>query len=160
MNWGKCKPYLYMDECIPVIVLGPNFQLFLWAYIAYAIYGFIILILLYSRHLGFIRLSLSVVSYTSTLTNYFLAAFMNQGVSNYSYKYFIQPTKYCEICKQRQQKQTEHCDACGVCIEGHDHHCPWIGKCVGRHNKRYFYVFIFSMFVFQISSILMFTKIL
>ncbi|CAD8055274.1 unnamed protein product [Paramecium primaurelia] len=160
INWGKCKPYLYIDESIPAIVLGPNFLQFLLAYIAYAIYGFILLIVLYSRDLGIIRLSLSVVSYTSTLINYFLAAFMNQGVSNYKYNYYIQPIKYCEICNQKQQKYTEHCDTCGVCIEGYDHHCPWIGKCVGRHNKRYFYVFIFSLFVFQTSSILIFTKIL
>ena len=62
--------------------------------------------------------------------------------------------KYCSACDIYRPPRTIHCGTCGCCIERLDHHCPWIGTCVGKRNYKYFIVFLWSVFLMELYSIL------
>ena len=65
-------------------------------------------------------------------------------------------SRYCKICKLIRRKGviTEHCKDCDVCIEELDHHCPWSSKCIGKNNIKPFYVFVISLVIHLIVTII------
>lgn len=41
--------------------------------------------------------------------------------------------------------RSRHCEVCKSCVMVYDHHCPWINNCVGAKNYIWFYLFIVTM---------------
>jgi palmitoyltransferase len=56
-------------------------------------------------------------------------------------------SKYCNRCEQPKPPRAHHCHICDKCICRMDHHCPWINNCVGYKNHRYFFLFIFYLWI-------------
>lgn len=67
----------------------------------------------------------------------------------------INRLKLCSTCNIYRPNRASHCNECGVCVERMDHHCPWIGTCVGKRNHKYFYIFLISLMVLIITTIIM-----
>ena len=61
--------------------------------------------------------------------------------------------KFCNTCDIYRPPRTIHCGTCGCCIERLDHHCPWVGTCIGKRNYKYFILFMWSVFIMSIYSI-------
>ena len=50
----------------------------------------------------------------------------------------------------------KHCNVCNKCCPTYDHHCPWISNCVGEKNRNIFFLFISSLWIFAITTIIFF----
>lgn len=55
--------------------------------------------------------------------------------------------KHCTKCKNLKPKRAHHCIACGTCVLNMDHHCPWMNSCIGHFNHRYFFLFMFYIWL-------------
>eukprot|EP00127_Corallochytrium_limacisporum_P003844 Clim_evm58s153 gene=Clim_evmTU58s153 len=55
------------------------------------------------------------------------------------------PTNHqiCNKCGAAKDEDTHHCSLCNRCIRKMDHHCPWINNCVGEQNLKYFCQLLF-----------------
>jgi palmitoyltransferase len=56
-------------------------------------------------------------------------------------------SKYCNRCEQPKPPRAHHCHICDKCVCRMDHLCPWINNCVGYKNHRYFFLFIFYLWL-------------
>jgi palmitoyltransferase ZDHHC9/14/18 len=63
--------------------------------------------------------------------------------------------KFCNTCDIYRPPRTIQCGTCGCCIERLDHHCPWVGTCIGKRNYKYFILFMWSVFIMSIYSIVL-----
>ena len=105
------------------------------------------------------------LSYIFFLLSYLSTSLINPGIPELKYysKNFnlnneeklkdFQKCKKCNIIIPRKLNVT-HWNVCNVCVKQQDHHCPWTGKCIGKYNIWFFCLFIFSFFIYSLSSFL------
>lgn len=58
---------------------------------------------------------------------------------------------YCEIIVTHQSK---HCYVCNKCTDNFDHHCNWVNNCIGKRNIHVFVLYLISMVLLLVQSIL------
>lgn len=57
------------------------------------------------------------------------------------------------VIKVIKPARSRHCEVCKSCIMVYDHHCPWINNCVGAKNYIWFFLFIITMEINLIFSL-------
>jgi len=55
--------------------------------------------------------------------------------------------RICKKCNVVKPDRAHHCSVCNRCIYKLDHHCPWMHNCVGHGNHRYFFLFLFYLWL-------------
>eukprot|EP01117_Protostelium_nocturnum_P010785 TRINITY_DN3885_c1_g1_i1.p2 TRINITY_DN3885_c1_g1~~TRINITY_DN3885_c1_g1_i1.p2 ORF type:complete len:323 (+),score=68.49 TRINITY_DN3885_c1_g1_i1:213-1181(+) len=56
-------------------------------------------------------------------------------------------SRFCKTCRIPKPPRAHHCHVCKTCVLRMDHHCPWIGGCVGMNNHKYFFLFMFWLWI-------------
>lgn len=143
---------IYLD-CYSIFVIGTSSILFLC-----------ILITLLQSNFKSVKI-IHISSYLIFTLSYLFTFLINPGIPSFKFysKNFVvkdkeqlrryQKCKKCNIIILKKYKVT-HCDICDICVIGYDHHCPWSGKCIGKYNIWFFCLFIFSFFIYSLSSFL------
>nr|BAN42356.1 palmitoyltransferase PFA3, putative [Entamoeba invadens] len=57
------------------------------------------------------------------------------------------PERYCDVCKRYKGYRVHHCEATKKCVYKLDHFCTVLGNSLGYHNFRYFFLFLFYLWV-------------
>eukprot|EP00760_Papus_ankaliazontas_P039432 PhM_4_TR9566/c1_g1_i1/m.38111/K18932/ZDHHC; palmitoyltransferase len=98
----------------------------------------------------------------SIVFNYVMALATDPGKPN-SHYYSEEMTttttthsqSHCRSCANKPRPpRAHHCIVCGHCVLKMDHHCPWINNCIGHHNQRYFYLFLFYLWLGTLYAVL------
>ncbi|KAI5072010.1 hypothetical protein GOP47_0012116 [Adiantum capillus-veneris] len=55
--------------------------------------------------------------------------------------------RWCKNCQKAKPPMTHHCHICKRCILKMDHHCPWMHNCIGFFNYRFFFLFLFYLWI-------------
>ena len=55
--------------------------------------------------------------------------------------------RWCRVCNNVKPPICHHCSVCNTCVLRMDHHCPWMNNCVGLRNYRYFFLFLFYLWL-------------
>ncbi|GAX81510.1 hypothetical protein CEUSTIGMA_g8938.t1 [Chlamydomonas eustigma] len=63
--------------------------------------------------------------------------------------------RWCNVCDRAKPPLSHHCSICNKCVLKMDHHCVWMSNCVGFQNYRYFFLYIFYMWVGSVYSAIM-----
>lgn len=61
---------------------------------------------------------------------------------------------WCQRCQHFRHERARHCKMCDVCVETFDHHCVWLGVDIGKRNYKYFLIFITSITILCITSLI------
>jgi len=56
-------------------------------------------------------------------------------------------SRWCRRCSNVKPPLSHHCSVCNRCVLKMDHHCPWMHNCVGLRNYRYFFNFLFYLWL-------------
>jgi palmitoyltransferase len=51
------------------------------------------------------------------------------------------------VCNNIKPPVCHHCSVCNRCVLKMDHHCPWMNNCIGLRNYRYFFLFMFYLWL-------------
>ena len=152
-----------------------NIYLFLYIKDLYSIFVLIFSIILYIiisfflfRYNNKIIVLIENISFYTYIITFLISFLLNPGIPkreyyyskkvNKEYKGDFSKLKNCPKCNIIIPKSLKvgHCVYCNICIRNYDHHCPWIGKCIGRYTKIPFYIFLISVLIYIINSILIF----
>ena len=107
------------------------------------------------------------ISFYVYIISFLISFLLNPGIPkreyyskkvNKEYKGDFSKLKSCDQCNIIIPKSLNvgHCIYCNICIKSYDHHCPWIGKCIGKYTKIPFYLFLLSVLIYIINSIVIF----
>eukprot|EP00195_Chlamydomonas_chlamydogama_P013523 CAMPEP_0202890342 /NCGR_PEP_ID=MMETSP1392-20130828/784_1 /ASSEMBLY_ACC=CAM_ASM_000868 /TAXON_ID=225041 /ORGANISM="Chlamydomonas chlamydogama, Strain SAG 11-48b" /LENGTH=281 /DNA_ID=CAMNT_0049573895 /DNA_START=75 /DNA_END=917 /DNA_ORIENTATION=- len=55
--------------------------------------------------------------------------------------------RFCRQCNRHKPPLAHHCSVCNRCVLKMDHHCVWMNNCVGFYNYRYFFLYVWWMWV-------------
>ena len=142
--------FVFMDkEDNPLLIIGPEWPLFVCFFSLVNILYFIVTIKFWSKFSYRSKL-INQISYWAFTLSYSFTALINPGYpkNNHGRKTGYPRDEYyfCPECHfyVRRKTNASHCYDCGICIEQQDHHCPWTSHCVGKNNIISFYIFIIS----------------
>lgn len=142
-------------------VTGPCYVLLANVLISAVVYVFYT-VLLPLRHpittsplTGALHASVGVILVINILFNYFSCIFTNPGEppavlhaetaldAEIAEKY----ARWCKKCRKPKPVFAHHCHVCNRCVTRMDHHCPWMANCVGHYNYRYFFNFLWWLWL-------------
>lgn len=63
--------------------------------------------------------------------------------------------KHCSACNIFRPERTSHCKFCNRCVQNFDHHCHMIGTCIGKKNYRSYFLFITTVCIANIASLIL-----
>lgn len=142
--------FVFMDkEDNPLLIIGPEWPLFVCFFSLVNILYFIVTIKFWNKFSYRSKL-INQISYWAFTLSYSFTALINPGYpkNNHGRKTGYPRDEYyfCPECHfyVRRKTNASHCYDCGICIEQQDHHCPWTSHCVGKNNIISFYIFIIS----------------
>ena len=147
---GNTYQFLFDEDNVPKIVLGPHWFLFIPTYLFFCFVTIAYFVVWWKQLTFKILLCGIIIGLTQNLS-FLYTGLINPGFGN-EYKntvdYYANSKRYCNICNiDYDRTTTTHCQYCDVCIYGMDHHCPWTGKCIGAKNLCSFYLFIGTTFM-------------
>lgn len=135
----------------PLIILGPQWPLFLGLFILLSFSYFFIHYYL-DYHSFQILLKFGWPLYIIWSITYLITSLKNPGYpkTNLESVRGSKEMSYCDKCEiwYKPESQTIHCDKCDICIEGYIHHCSCTGHCIGTRNKNMFYLFVVFSTIF------------
>ena len=148
------KIFIFFNlDCLAICVIGTS-----------TLFFFLILFTLLKNNFKIVKI-IHISSYLFFIISYLSTSLINPGIPSFKFysKNFVvkdkeqlrryQKCKKCNIIILKKYK-VSHCDICDICVIGYDHHCPWSGKCIGKYNIWFFCLFIFSFFIYSLSSFL------
>ena len=101
------------------------------------------------------------MNYLIHITSYLFTILINPGIPERKYYSVYNKNKNinenewikCVKCNIIAPKELEvsHCIDCDICVREQDHHCPWASKCIAKYNLKFFYVFLYSLFIYIIN---------
>ena len=131
--------FVFMDkEDNPLLIIGPEWPLFVCFFSLVNILYFIVTIKFWNKFSYRSKL-INQISYWAFTLSYSFTALINPGYpkNNHGRKTGYPRDEYyfCPECHfyVRRKTNASHCYDCGICIEQQDHHCPWTSHCVGKN---------------------------
>mmetsp|Transcript_30943 Transcript_30943/g.92078 ORF Transcript_30943/g.92078 Transcript_30943/m.92078 type:complete len:325 (-) Transcript_30943:89-1063(-) len=55
--------------------------------------------------------------------------------------------RWCDACARHKPPMAHHCSVCRKCVLKMDHHCVWMANCIGFNNYRFFFLYVWWMWV-------------
>ncbi|XP_018335954.1 probable palmitoyltransferase ZDHHC24 [Agrilus planipennis] len=136
-------PRTIRDACVTsfLLVMVPLtywFELFVVFPVFFKPWG-----LLYIIHIG-----LSLFLLFNIISNFFAIVFTDTSIRGRMISTKLDPEwRFCYSCESVAPPRSWHCSACDTCILKRDHHCMFTSCCIGHFNHRYFFMFIFYIFI-------------
>ena len=167
-NKGNIHMFLFDENGIPKIVIGPHCKNWKYNYFIFIIGKFIIILqfivgiisipfyFFFRNFLNKIILIIGIIIYILFVIIHLLTSLINPGLP--TKEYFLEnfnmsnpKVKNYVICKRCKvimdlDRGTEHCVDCDICIMENDHHCQWTSKCIGKNNLILFKIFLRLLF--------------
>ena len=144
---GNCHAFLGNNNGNPIIIIGPQWPMFIALTLLVNIIIWFFIIRFWSSYSKLFK-SIGIffdLFFQITFTYCFIIdpgfpkndIGRQTGIPKDKYKFCPECKFYYDI-----NKKVNHCFDCGICIEGYDHHCPWTSKCIGKNNLYSFYSFM------------------
>ena len=143
----------------PKIIIGPHWYLYLIVSSFFSV-GIFLLYGYFGNYINIFLRIILIIIYLIFIVSYTYTAMINPGYPKNDIDAITgEPRKkfyFCNICRlwASKEKKTMHCSDCNICVEGNDHHCIWTGKCIGAINYKSFIVFVASIFILFIYSVI------
>jgi hypothetical protein len=144
----------------PLIIIGPNWQLYIFLSSFISIIYYFSLISFWNT-INYIPKLIGIIIYLIFILSYTYTVLINPGYP----KHDIDSIKgeprnqfdFCYDCKMwvNKEKNVEHCIVCDICVEENDHHCIWASKCIGKNNIYSFKIFVLFTFLALIYGMIM-----
>ena len=161
-SFGRTIPFLFIKG-EPLCVLGPSWHYFIITFSLTLLLFILIFEIKVRKHLNILFQSGYIASFLVYVVNYLMLILKNPGIPTDKRKKLseiedISQYAQCRFChcifNNDSGGITFHCNKCEVCVEFYGHHCPFSTKCVARKNEWNFTVFLITLPLFIIMSII------